>query len=80
MTEYVTLIWSTLNTTYRDSGCLAGLEITRPSLTAATRVQYPASKCEMIMWSPSQTGEFAPGTPVSSHTKTTERKHRCQRA
>jgi len=25
---------------------------------------------EMVMWSPSQTGGFPPGTPVSSHTKT----------
>jgi len=24
----------------------------------------------MVMWSPSQTGGFPPGTPVSSHTKT----------
>ena len=29
-----------------------------------------ASACEMIMRSPSQTGGFPPGTPVSSHTKT----------
>ena len=26
--------------------------------------------CEIVMWSPSQTGWFPPGTPVSSHTKT----------
>jgi len=25
----------------------------------------------MVMWSPSQTGGFPPGIPVSSHTKTT---------
>ena len=25
--------------------------------------------CEIAMWSPSQTGWFPPGTPVSSHTK-----------
>ena len=25
---------------------------------------------EMVMWSPSQTGGFPPGTPVSSHMKT----------
>ena len=29
------------------------------------------SACEMVMWSPSQTGGFPPGTPVPSHTKTT---------
>jgi len=34
----------------------------------------------MFMWSPSQTGGFPPGIPISSHTKTTERKHRYQRA
>jgi len=32
--------------------------------------RYPASACEMVMWSPSQTGGFPPGTLVSSHTKT----------
>ena len=37
---------------------------------AATRVRYPASACEMAMWSPSQTAGFPPDTPVSSHTKT----------
>ena len=26
--------------------------------------------CEMVMWSPSQTGGFPPDIPVSSHTKT----------
>ena len=26
--------------------------------------------CEIVMWSPSQTGGFPPDTPVSSHTKT----------
>jgi len=25
----------------------------------------------MVMWLPSQTGGFPPGTPVSSHTKAT---------
>ena len=34
-------------------------------------VQYPASACEMVMWLPSQTGGFPPGTQVFSHTKTT---------
>jgi len=28
------------------------------------------SACEMVMWSPSQTGGFPSGIPVSSHTKT----------
>ena len=42
--------------------CLAG---------AATRLQYPSSSREMVIWSPSQAGGFPPGTPVSSHTKTT---------
>ena len=51
-------------------GCLAGAVITHSPLTAATRVRYPASACEMVMWSPSQRGGFPPGTPVSSHTKT----------
>ena len=50
--------------------CLAGVVVTRSPLTAATRVQYPASACEMVMWSLSQTGGFSPSTPVSSHTKT----------
>ena len=35
-------------------------------------VSIPASACEMVMWSQSQTGGFPPGTPVSSHTHTTE--------
>ena len=35
------------------------------------KLYYSASACEMVMWSPSQTGGFPPGTPVSSHTKTT---------
>ena len=39
-------------------------------LTTVTRVRYPASACEMVMWSPSQTGGFPPGTQVSSHMKT----------
>ena len=52
-------------------GCLTGTVVTRSPLTAVTRVQYPALACEMIMWSQSQTGGFPPGTPVSSHTKTT---------
>jgi len=26
--------------------------------------------CEMVIWSPSQTGGFPPGTPVSTYTKT----------
>jgi len=38
--------------------------VTHSPLTSATRVQYPASACEMVMWSPSQTGGFPPGTPV----------------
>ena len=52
------------------SDCLAGAVLTHSPLTAATRVRYPASACEMVMWSPSQTGGFPPGTPVSSHTMT----------
>ena len=40
------------------------------ALTTATRVRQLASACEMVMCSPSQTGWFPPGTPVSSHTKT----------
>ena len=47
-----------------------GTVLTHSPLTAATRGRYPASACEMVMWSPSQTGVFPPGTPVSSHTKT----------
>jgi len=27
--------------------------------------RYSSSVCEMVMWSPSQTGGFPPGTPVS---------------
>ena len=50
---------------------LAGVVVTRSPFTAATRVQHPASACEMVMWSPSQTCGFPPSTPVSSHTKTT---------
>ena len=30
----------------------------------------PALACQMIMWTQSQTGEFPPGTPFSSHTMT----------
>ena len=41
--------------------------VTRSYLTAVNQVQYPASACEMAMWSPSQTGGFPPGTPVYSH-------------
>ena len=33
------------------------------------KLYYSASACEMVMWSPSQSGGFPPGTPVSSHTK-----------
>ena len=51
-------------------GCLAGAVLTHLPLTAAIRVRYPASACEMFMWSPSRTGGFPPGTPVSSQTKT----------
>ena len=50
--------------------CLAGAELTHSPLTAATRVRNPASAREMVLWSPSQTGEFPTGTPVTSHTKT----------
>ena len=39
----------------------------------------PGVECEMVMWSPSQTGGFPPGTPVSSHTKTTGTKTSLQR-
>ena len=49
---------------------LVGIVLTHTPLTAATRVRYPTSACEMVMWSPSQTGGFSPGTPVSSHMKT----------
>ena len=49
---------------------LAGAVLTYSPLTAATRVRYPASACGMVMWSPSQTGGFPLGTPVSSHTTT----------
>ena len=44
--------------------------LTHSPLFAATRVRNLASACEMVMWSPSQTGRFPPGTPVSSHTNT----------
>ena len=50
--------------------CLAAAVLIHSPLTAATRVRYPASACEMVMWLPSQTGGLPPGTPVSSHTKT----------
>ena len=53
-----------------DIICILDALLTHSPLTAATRVRYPASACEMVMWSPSQTGGFPPGTPVSSHTKT----------
>ena len=36
-----------------------------------TLLQYKALACVMVMWSPGETGEFTPATPVSSHTKTT---------
>ena len=52
---------------------LAGAVLTHSPLTAATQVRYPASACEMVMWSPSQTGGFPPTRRPS------ERKHRCQR-
>ena len=50
--------------------CLAGAVLMHSPLTAATRVRYSASACEMVMWSPSQTGGFPLGTRVSSHMKT----------
>ena len=40
-------------------------------LTFVIALTHLSSACEMVMWSPSQTGGFPPGTPVSSHTKTT---------
>jgi len=51
-------------------GRLADAVVTHSPFTAVTRVQYTASACEMVMWSPSQTDGFPPGTPVSSHMKT----------
>ena len=57
---------------YIHKACLAGAVLTHLPLTTVTRVKYLASACEMVMWSPSQTGGFHPGTPVSSHKKTTE--------
>ena len=50
--------------------CLVGAVFTHSPLIAATPVRYPASACEIVRWSPSQTGGFPPGTPGSSHTKT----------
>ena len=50
--------------------CIWGVYRNHSPLTAVTWVRYPASACEMVMWSPSQTVGFSPGTPVSSHTKT----------
>jgi len=50
--------------------CATQLVLTHSPLTAATRVRYSASACEMVMWSPGQTGGLPPGTLVSSHTKT----------
>ena len=47
------------------------LYVTCSPLIAATRVQYPESACEMVVWSPSQTGGFPPGTQLSSQMKTT---------
>ena len=44
--------------------------VTHSPITAASRVKYPPSACDMVMWSPSQTGGFPSGTPVSSNTKT----------
>ena len=52
------------------SSCLAGAVLTDSPVIAATQVRYPTSACEMVIWSPSQTGGFPPGTLVSSHTKT----------
>ena len=43
------------------------LTVLRNKTNDVTRVWYPASACEMVMWSQSQTGGFP---PVSSHTKT----------
>ena len=48
-------------------GWLASAVLAHSPLTAATHVRYPASGCEMVMRSPSQTGGFP---PVFSHTKT----------
>jgi len=50
--------------------CLAGAVLTHSPLTTATQARYPALACEMVMWSPSQTGGFAPRSPVTSHSKT----------
>ena len=41
-------------------------------LTTATRVQYPASACEMVKRSPVQKDIFPVGAQVSSHTKTAQ--------
>jgi len=43
--------------------CLAGAVLTHSPLTAATRVRYPASACEMVIGH-----QVRPGIPASSHT------------
>ena len=50
--------------------CLVSAVFRHSPLTAATRVRYVTSACEIVRWSPSQTGGFPPGTPGSSHTTT----------
>jgi len=42
--------WERLQRTTTHSGCLAAAVLTHSPLIAATRVQYPASACEMVMW------------------------------
>ena len=55
--------------------CLAGGVLTHSPLTAVTQVRYPASACEMVMWSPSQTGGFPPGISFPPTPRPPERKH-----
>jgi len=58
-----------LLSTYEGHGRYFRLDVfqTHSHLIAAIVVRYPDSACEMVLWSPSQTGGF-PGSPVSSHT------------
>ena len=60
--------------------CLAGAVLTHSPLTAATQFWYPTSAYEMVIWSPSRTGGFPPGTTVPSHTVTTRTQTSVQRA
>ena len=53
-----------------SAGVSAGTVVTYSPLSTATRVRYPASTCETVLWSPCLTGWFPLATLVSPQTNT----------